>query len=363
VQPIVIDSIIVIASKKKLDIIDYDNNQVIKSFKLKTSIRNSSWTLDFEGYYRPITFQPLLSNKNTIYHVERLSTLRAIDVRTGNVKWVRSDIGNYFVRPIFENGNIYFTRLNKLFSISEETGNINWSLVTNKVNPISKEMMIIENTTKNVIVLDNNSNMFSVSKSSGKIIWKNDLEILSALSLKNKSEIICLTKDNQIQYLSKENGKIIRSINSNIKNDFDSHFVSSDESIFLIYEKEISKIDLINKKEVEIYNTSKSSIFLPFVYNNHIVYLDSHLSKFVSINLENGNIGWGFKITRFIPFPISENNSMFLIGDGVVSRVDLNTGKIISNYTNESIEKNENIDIEGLILMSIKDGKLSIYKK
>ena len=361
ISPLIItDSVLVITSKDRLSFINTKTNKTIKTIEVKTDVsgllnRSSGWW----GYYSPTIF-----NDKTIYHFDNNETLRAFDINTGNLKWCKNGIIRPAKNPIFENDKIYFSSESGTFAIDKRNGEIKWKVASEESR--IEGVMMEGNCSKCVIVKEIGRRLLAISKSNGDIIWSKDLHIESALFLEEESRVIFSSiKKNKIYYIDAMSGDDIVSFESNGVG-FNKFFIY-DNQIYNSSNKRLTRVDLINKKEVEVLKNTRDIFSEPQIFNNLIISKSLNIFKkpeLYAINVNNSKLEWSIIVNNLTLQPICKNNSIFIIKNNEIIQADVNTGVIKKRYNNDDVRSAREIrNTSSLYFISIKDGKLNILKK
>lgn len=351
VQPILADSILVTATRDRITFTNIFTDETINVIESKT-----------EGYIVRYTGNgyniPTILNNKTIYHQDSKGVLMAIDAKTGDIKWISKGIGRWVKEPIFENGIIYIASSYGLISLSEKTGEKRWSIKKSNWNFIIPE--IISHNTDYIIAYESNKMLFSIAKEDGKINWMKEMKVNSAIT--SDSTVICTT-NNKLIYFNMMSGEEESStrfkynlmlLNYNNK----TYGVSSNGSVFSIKNSQVEKLYEDKYAYTSVISISENSIVIQGSSTFGRIEL-------FSFDLDRNKLEWERRISRpLVIKPIYKDDYIFITTqmEGIVKMNRFN-GEIISTYNNESINKGDSIDTDGIIFMSIKDGKLNILKK
>ena len=184
----------------------------------------------------------LFVSENSVYFINNLGDLTAIDISSGNLLWQlptqSSDIINITYnfknsKLVSEGKSIFFSNnKNEFYSIDLKNGSINW------INDISSSLtpIIIKNL---IITISDNGYLFMIDKEKGNIIKIKDIYKIYKEKNRKKIKPIGFSISQDKIYLSNSDGKLI---------------------ILELKTGNIQKVEKIARKIM-----SK-----PFLYNNHL---------------------------------------------------------------------------------------------
>ncbi len=234
-------------------------------------------------------------------------------------------------QPVIDNNFLFFLDAkSNVISFDLNNNKIAWkkniSLNNEKNHNIGGGIVIYKNT---VIVNSPYGQIISLDKSSGSVIWKNNVEssIRSAPTVYD-NKLLSLTLSNKLYVLNADNGNILWQHQGIFNNTtlLDSPKVAVDENIVIApYSNgEFFALNLSNGKEIwrnsfidiEIKETTNafSDIDAFPIIKKDIVIISSAIGKLIAVNKKSGNKLW----TRDIfttQTPLVNGNSIFLVNN------------------------------------------------
>lgn len=282
------------------------------------------------------------------------------------------------------NQNILFVK--NILILSDSNGNIiTYSLAENKIlnkfNFYKKKIKKIKKklyykAENNILyVSDNIGYLYAYDIFKQKIIWAKNFKIPFRSNIKiYKNTLIASDQDNNLYFINKFNGNIIKKIPSEeslVKGDFVNN-LSVNKSVFFLntfgtlYAFDPERIELlwilnINPNIDDNYKNLFTSFEIKSLNDNLIILHNNILEV---INSKTGNLRFRIPIKSNIS-PIVINNYIFIItDDNLLVTIELNSGKIINSfYINEQIKNfnNEKISKQYVSEMKILNSKINIF--
>lgn len=282
------------------------------------------------------------------------------------------------------NQNILFVK--NILILSDSNGNIiTYSLAENKIlnkfNFYKKKIKKIKKklyykAENNILyVSDNIGYLYAYDIFKQKIIWAKNFKIPFRSNIKiYKNTLIASDQDNNLYFINKFNGNIIKKIPSEeslVKGDFVNN-LSVNKSVFFLntfgtlYAFDPERIELlwilnINPNIDDNYKNLFTSFEIKSLNDNLIILHNNILEV---INSKTGNLRFRIPIKSNIS-PIVINNYIFIItDDNLLVTIELNSGKIINSfYINEQIKNfnNEKISKQYVTEMKILNSKINIF--
>ena len=261
---------------------------------------------------------------NKIVLVDAYGQVLLIDSNDGNKIWERNIEFPILSPPLIYRNNIYFISSdNRLFSLSLETGNIEWSFQTiaeTKKSLITASPIAFENT---IIAPFSNGELVAFSHDSGRPLWSENVSKVSLLSNFDIKDISAspVISDNLIFSLS-TNGKLI--------------------SINAINGKRNWAIDL-------------SGYRTPTISGNQVYIIDED-GKLICLDKNNGEIYWITELNKFKKGKKAKNLNLWL-GPYLINNLLYNFSffgelKVVSPITGD-ILSTDNLGIKDIILPPI----------
>ena len=282
------------------------------------------------------------------------------------------------------NQNILFVK--NILILSDSNGNIiTYSLAENKIlnkfNFYKKKIKKLKKklyykAENNILyVSDNIGYLYAYDIFKQKIIWAKNFKIPFRSNIKiYKNTLIASDQDNNLYFINKFNGNIIKKIPSEeslVKGDFVNN-LSVNKSVFFLntfgtlYAFDPERIELlwilnINPNIDDNYKNLFTSFEIKSLNDNLIILHNNILEV---INSKTGNLRFRLPIKSNIS-PIVINNYIFIItDDNLLVTIELNSGKIINSfYINEQIKNfnNEKISKQYVTEMKILNSKINIF--
>lgn len=282
------------------------------------------------------------------------------------------------------NQNILFVK--NILILSDSNGNIiTYSLAENKIlnkfNFYKKKIKKLKKklyykAENNILyVSDNIGYLYAYDIFKQKIIWAKNFKIPFRSNIKiYKNTLIASDQDNNLYFINKFNGNIIKKIPSEeslVKGDFVNN-LSVNKSVFFLntfgtlYAFDPERIELlwilnINPNIDDNYKNLFTSFEIKSLNDNLIILHNNILEV---INSKTGNLRFRIPIKSNIS-PIVINNYIFIItDDNLLVTIELNSGKIINSfYINEQIKNfnNEKISKQYVSEMKILNSKINIF--
>lgn len=137
-----------------------------------------AWKLSFGGASEPfntllpfnIMPVPILAN-GTIYGSFQDGTVRALDAKTGVVKWTFTTPYVFVDGPTLSNSSIYVGSVDGyVYSLDSATGNLNWKFQNNGY-PFVENPLVLNN---NVYIGSQGPYFYAIQASSGQLLWQTE---------------------------------------------------------------------------------------------------------------------------------------------------------------------------------------------
>lgn len=220
-----------------------DLNNLIMCISIKTGEQRWSFQSEYK-FIKTLNKTSIVLDNNTVYFLNSVGDLTALDIRKGFLKWQISNQNN--------------TLFNKYF-----------------LNQNSKVVMYDDS-----IFFSNNNELYSIDKTNGFLKWKKKVQTVLSPIIADKYLFI-VTSNNFFVILDKSTGKILRSnfilkdFNpKKIKNIYPNGFVASIKKIYLSMNNgELLTIDIKNGITSNRVKVSNKSISKPQIYNKDLFIL------------------------------------------------------------------------------------------
>ena len=214
-------------------------NTGFKPWEFKSDVRNGS------GY----STSPVI--KNGVIYVIMSYKLYALDVQTGNVKWVYPLLYSYSSNstPLVYDGVVYVTSLDILYAINIADGKLKWELQFSK----------------------------GFNGASSPIIY---------------NDILYINAKGNLYTIDAKTGKIILQSSFNVSNDYQTPFLKDG----ILYTSYFDTIFAINSKTANIIWSSKlkGEISASPTVSNGTIYIGTKKGFFYAIDTDTGKIKWEF---------------------------------------------------------------------
>ena len=312
IQPIYFnETICYILTKGFLECKNYKNNEKIFSIDIK---------IDGNKEYEVIR-GGLAYFDNKIVLVDAYGQILLIDSNDGNEIW-RKKIEFPILSPplIYRNQILFISSDNRLFSLSLETGDIEWSFQTiaeAKKSLITASPIAFENT---IIAPFSNGELVAFARDTGRLLWSENVSKVSLLSnfdIKDISASPVLS--NNLIYSLSTNGKLI--------------------SINAINGKRNWAIDI-------------SGYRTPIISGGQIYVIDED-GKLICLDKDNGEVFWITELNKFKKGKKAKDLNLWL-GPYLINNLLYNISyfgelKIVSPMTGEVLST-DSLGLKGIIL-------------
>lgn len=333
------------------EIVAIDKNY---KFRLKPQIENSNWN---EKFYS-------LSNNYENFKYTNLNQL----IFRGK-KLTKYEQDNYL---LFDGENI-FTSDTKgnviIFSIKDNKIIEKFNFYKKRYKKNKKKLNLI--LDKDVVyVTDNFGYFYAYNFNLKKLIWAKNYKIPFRSNIKLlKNIIITSDQNNNLYFLNKRNGEVIKSIpteENKVKNEFVNNISLTSESIlFLNTYGTLYSIDnrslrinwfLNLNKSIDINPTNlfKGSIV---VNDDNFIVVSSDKNLFI-LDIKSGNLIHQKNFSAFLNPQISNNHLFLITKNNLLISVDLISGKLIYSYDiNKKISeylkiKKKNVILKDLLILN-----------
>ncbi len=286
--------------------------------------------------------QPILffgKSGEDLFIADSIANYYVINQNTGKLKWKRKHSSSFNSQiKIFENKALIIDMENQLRCFSLETGELIWSVKTQRtlLRSQKKQSLIIKNDK--VYFSNSIGDVTAVNISNGKIVWQaptqSNITFGSTFFLKLSDivsdETSIFFSDNNDQFFSLDllTGSI------NWKQDFSSEIrpaliddyliTISDNGLLIIMDKKIGQIIRINDLYKNIKDKRKKD-FQPigFVVGKSYIYLSTKNGRVIVINFKEGKIEKMVKLdNNKLQRPVYFNKSLYIAKDNSIIRLN-----------------------------------------
>ena len=341
-----------IAFEKK-NVIFFENNGNILKFN------NSSKLVWEKNHYTKIEkkSKPMLylaANDKKLIVADNLAKYYALDIKTGNLLWSKSNSAPFNSQVKIHKGKILVIDFNDVIRCySANDGSEIWSLVTQKTFIKSEKKLSIAIKDEKVIFNNSIGDITAVNLENGELLWQvptqNNLLYENSFSFKTSELVI---EENSIFFSNNRNRFFSIDLDTGITNWFakvnssikpvivgDLIFTVTNEGLLVILNKKNGLINRVtsvlkqnkNRKIVSSWNmsiipfNSNTANILPvgFVVGSKNIYLTLNNGKLLIIDIASGKTKTSIKIdNEKISAPFVSNNSLYIAKDNSIIRLN-----------------------------------------
>ena len=341
-----------IAFEKK-NVIFFENNGNILKFN------NSSKLVWEKNHYTKIEkkSKPMLylaANDKKLIVADNLAKYYALDIKTGNLLWSKSNSAPFNSQVKIHKGKILVIDFNDVIRCySANDGSEIWSLVTQKTFIKSEKKLSIAIKDEKVIFNNSIGDITAVNLETGELLWQvptqNNLLYENSFSFKTSELVI---NENSIFFSNNRNRFFSIDLDTGITNWFakvnssikpvivgDLIFTVTNEGLLVILNKKNGLINRVtsvlkqnkNRKIVSSWNmsiipfNSNTANILPvgFVVGSKNIYLTLNNGKLLIIDIASGKTKTSIKIdNEKISAPFVSNNSLYIAKDDSIIRLN-----------------------------------------
>jgi len=341
-----------IAFEKK-NVIFFENNGNILKFN------NSSKLVWEKNHYTKIEkkSKPMLylaANDKKLIVADNLAKYYALDIKTGNLLWSKSNSAPFNSQVKIHKGKILVIDFNDVIRCySANDGSEIWSLVTQKTFIKSEKKLSIAIKDEKVIFNNSIGDITAVNLENGELLWQvptqNNLLYENSFSFKTSELVI---EENSIFFSNNRNRFFSIDLDTGITNWFakvnssikpvivgDLIFTVTNEGLLVILNKKNGLINRVtsvlkqnkNRKIVSSWNmsiipfNSNTANILPvgFVVGSKNIYLTLNNGKLLIIDIASGKTKTSIKIdNEKISAPFVSNNSLYIAKDDSIIRLN-----------------------------------------
>ena len=341
-----------IAFEKK-NVIFFENNGNILKFN------NSSKLVWEKNHYTKIEkkSKPMLylaANDKKLIVADNLAKYYALDIKTGNLLWSKSNSAPFNSQVKIHKGKILVIDFNDVIRCySANDGSEIWSLVTQKTFIKSEKKLSIAIKDEKVIFNNSIGDITAVNLETGELLWQvptqNNLLYENSFSFKTSELVI---EENSIFFSNNRNRFFSIDLDTGITNWFakvnssikpvivgDLIFTVTNEGLLVILNKKNGLINRVtsvlkqnkNRKIVSSWNmsiipfSSNTANILPvgFVVGSKNIYLTLNNGKLLIIDIASGKTKTSIKIdNEKISAPFVSNNSLYIAKDDSIIRLN-----------------------------------------
>ena len=341
-----------IAFEKK-NVIFFENNGNILKFN------NSSKLVWEKNHYTKIEkkSKPMLylaANDKKLIVADNLAKYYALDIKTGNLLWSKSNSAPFNSQVKIHKGKILVIDFNDVIRCySANDGSEIWSLVTQKTFIKSEKKLSIAIKDEKVIFNNSIGDITAVNLETGELLWQvptqNNLLYENSFSFKTSELVI---EENSIFFSNNRNRFFSIDLDTGITNWFakvnssikpvivgDLIFTVTNEGLLVILNKKNGLINRVtsvlkqnkNRKIVSSWNmsiipfNSNTANILPvgFVVGSKNIYLTLNNGKLLIIDIASGKTKTSIKIdNEKISAPFVSNNSLYIAKDDSIIRLN-----------------------------------------
>ncbi len=325
---------------KKIFISESSFNETIppdtsKVFKISDPIINTNWNDIFYSY-----------NNNT----RNFKYNEIHEVIFKSKKLSKYSLNNF---KLFNEGNLIISDVKGnliIFSIYENKIISKYNFYKNRFKKIEKNLnYIVENDL--IFVADNLGYFYAYNYKINKIIWAKNYKVPFSSNIKiYKNNIIVSNQNNNLFFISKKNGELIKLIPTEeifLKNDFFNNLSVDNDNLFFL--NTFGSLYSVNLKTLSINwfnNFNKSIDLLPsnlFIGNKIVttdkeIIISSNTNTFI-INKNSGSIIKKYNFSTKIKPIVVNNLIIFLTKNNFLLTLDSNTKKIIYSFNLNEYDK------------------------
>lgn len=341
-----------IAFEKKNVIFFENNGNILKFNNLSKLVWEKNHYTKIEKKSKPILY--LAANDKKLIVADNLAKYYALDIKTGNLLWSKSNSAPFNSQVKIHKGKILVIDFNDVIRCySANDGSEIWSLVTQKTFIKSEKKLSIAIKDEKVIFNNSIGDITAVNLETGELLWQvptqNNLLYENSFSFKTSELVI---EENSIFFSNNRNRFFSIDLDTGITNWFakvnssikpvivgDLIFTVTNEGLLVILNKKNGLINRVtsvlkqnkNRKIVSSWNmsiipfNSNTANILPvgFVVGSKNIYLTLNNGKLLIIDIASGKTKTSIKIdNEKISAPFVSNNSLYIAKDDSIIRLN-----------------------------------------
>jgi outer membrane protein assembly factor BamB len=338
---------------EKKNVIFFENNgNILKFNNLSKLVWEKNHYTKIEKKSKPILY--LAANDKKLIVADNLAKYYALDIKTGNLLWSKSNSAPFNSQVKIHKGKILVIDFNDVIRCySANDGSEIWSLVTQKTFIKSEKKLSIAIKDEKVIFNNSIGDITAVNLETGELLWQvptqNNLLYENSFSFKTSELVI---EENSIFFSNNRNRFFSIDLDTGITNWFakvnssikpvivgDLVFTITNEGFLVILNKKNGLINRAtsvlkqnnNRKIVSSWNmniipfNSNTSNIVPigFVVGSKNIYLTLNNGKLLLIDIASGKTKTSIKIdNEKISAPFVSNNSLYIAKDNSIIRLN-----------------------------------------
>ena len=339
-----------IAFEKKNVIFFENNGNILKFNNLSKLVWEKNHYTKIEKKSKPMLY--LAANDKKLIVADNLAKYYALDIKTGNLLWSKSNSAPFNSQVKIHKGKILVIDFNDVIRCySANDGSEIWSLVTQKTFIKSEKKLSIAIKDEKVIFNNSIGDITAVNLENGELLWQvptqNNLLYENSFSFKTSELVI---EENSIFFSNNRNRFFSIDLDTGITNWFakvnssikpvivgDLIFTITNEGFLVILNKKNGLINRVtsvlkqnkNRKIVSSWNMNiipfNSSNVVPvgFVVGSKNIYLTLNNGKLLLIDIASGKTKTSIKIdNEKISAPFVSNNSLYIAKDNSIIRLN-----------------------------------------
>ena len=341
-----------IAFEKKNVIFFENNGNILKFNNLSKLVWEKNHYTKIEKKSKPMLY--LAANDKKLIVADNLAKYYALDIKTGNLLWSKSNSAPFNSQVKIHKGKILVIDFNDVIRCySANDGSEIWSLVTQKTFIKSEKKLSIAIKDEKVIFNNSIGDITAVNLETGELLWQvptqNNLLYENSFSFKTSELVI---EENSIFFSNNRNRFFSIDLDTGITNWFakvnssikpvivgDLIFTVTNEGLLVILNKKNGLINRVtsvlkqnkNRKIVSSWNmsiipfNSNTANILPvgFVVGSKNIYLTLNNGKLLIIDIASGKTKTSIKIdNEKISAPFVSNNSLYIAKDDSIIRLN-----------------------------------------
>ena len=341
-----------IAFEKKNVIFFENNGNILKFNNLSKLVWEKNHYTKIEKKSKPMLY--LAANDKKLIVADNLAKYYALDIKTGNLLWSKSNSAPFNSQVKIHKGKILVIDFNDVIRCySANDGSEIWSLVTQKTFIKSEKKLSIAIKDEKVIFNNSIGDITAVNLETGELLWQvptqNNLLYENSFSFKTSELVI---EENSIFFSNNRNRFFSIDLDTGITNWFakvnssikpvivgDLIFTVTNEGLLVILNKKNGLINRVtsvlkqnkNRKIVSSWNmsiipfNSNTTNILPvgFVVGSKNIYLTLNNGKLLIIDIASGKTKTSIKIdNEKISAPFVSNNNLYIAKDNSIIRLN-----------------------------------------
>lgn len=300
-------------SKLKTPFLIINNNIIISDDRGTIYNINNKGKLKWKKNIYKKTYRNIYKNlvfsiyKNIIYVADNIGFIYAIDLKNGNIIWIKNNS-----IPLKSNIKVYDNKIflidydNKIISLNINDGSKVWQVLSISSFIKSQSLLSLAVSTEgDLIAINSSADLFKIEANSGNTFWS-----------KNFAKLVTLDATDFLET---------------------SQILLSDDDIIFSADSSIYSYNILSS--ITNWETQVSSTDVPIVDGNNIFIVTKN-GYFVILNKNNGKIISSNYILKILKKKKRDTNiTGFIMGSGKIYSVTLNGFLIVSSAVSGKVEK------------------------